>query len=327
MTPREGNLVNISSLPHLESLQDPRPRETREQMLRPLVERAAIVGRSVATSGSVTLKIPQLSGVDARHFGLALTTIDAVEVSTGDADAPFSLQSITKLFALCALLRLDPLAWEHVGWDMSDLRYDSLTDLERHDGRPRNPFVNAGALIVSDRLLSLTGSAERAVGGLITEVAGVDVNVDPLVSASESQTDHRNRAIAHLLADHGRLTNPVEEVVAAYHRQCALAASSRTIARAVRLLVDRRCDIGIDPANLRRVNAVMLTAGMYSAAGDIAHRIGLPAKSGIGGGVLAVLPGVGTICAWSPPLDALGNSIGAVAAIEELARSAHWSLF
>lgn len=309
------------------ALRDPRPREIREHALQPLVDIAASVGRTVAASGRVTTRIPQLSTVDSGHFGIALTTIDGVEVVAGDADLPFSLQSITKLFALCALLRLDPHAWEHVGWDMSDLGYDSLTDLERHAGRPRNPFVNAGALIVSDRLLTLTGAADRAVVDLIAEVAGIDVTVDSAVAASESETAHRNRAIGHVLADHGRLQNSVEEVVATYHRQCAITGSALTVARAGRLLVDRGCEIGIDATNIRRVNAVILTAGMYSAAGDIAHRIGLPAKSGIGGGVLAALPGVGTICAWSPPLDDLGNSVGAVAAIEELARSTSWSLF
>ncbi|WP_456695676.1 glutaminase A [Aeromicrobium sp. P5_D10] len=308
-------------------MQDPHPRETREQALSPLIESAALAGRTVASAGQVTTRIAQLTCVDTGLFGIALTTTDGVEVVAGDAGVPFSLQSIAKLFALCALLRLDPLAWEHVGWDISDLGYDSLTDLERHDGRPRNPFVNAGALIVSDRLLSLTGSADQAVGDLITEVAGTKVVVDTAVSDSESLTDHRNRAIAHLLAGHGRLQNPVEDVLATYHRQCAIAASSLTVARASRLLVDRRCEVGIDRDNVRRINAVLMTAGMYSAAGDMAHRIGLPAKSGIGGGVVAVLPNVGTICAWSPPLDELGNSIGAVAAIEALARSTHWSLF
>jgi len=297
------------------------------EALRDLAERAAAVGRAAAPTGLVTPKIPQLAKVDPGLFGFAVTTLDGDDHVVGAVDVPFSLQSLTKLFALAALLRVEPSAWERVGWVPTELGYNSVSELEHSAGRPRNPFVNAGALIVTDRLLLHTGSAAGTVNELIRCLAeDATVVSDDAVAASEAGADHRNRALAHLLAEHGRLSHSVDDVLAEYHAMCAIAASVTSVARAGRFLADRHGTL-LDPADVRRLNAVLLTSGMYNAAGDIAYRVGLPAKSGIGGGVLAILPGVGTVCAWSPPLDAQGNSVGAVSAIEEFARTSGWSVF
>lgn len=305
------------------------PRPHCADHLAALAQRAIRVGRTASVAGAVTARIPELARVDARLFGFAVTTVDGVEVGAGDADVRFSLQSITKLFSLAALLRLEPGAWQHVGWTPSELAYNSVAELERAAGRPRNPFVNAGALVVTDRLLAHTGSAVDTVASFVRDLSGDDqVAPDAAVARSEAAADHRNRALAHVLAEHGRLFSSVDEVLAEYYAQCALTASAVGIARAGRFLADRRLHGSVlDSCTVRRLNAVLLTSGMYSAAGDIAYRFGLPAKSGIGGGVLAVLPGVGTVCAWSPPLDAEGNSVGAVAAIESFAAEAGWSVF
>jgi hypothetical protein len=147
------------------------------------------------------------------------------------------------------------------------------------------------------------------------------------VARSEMLTGHRNSAIAHGLAEHHRLINGIDKVLAQYCAQCAITATATTVAKAALFLADRDTTTApLDAATIRRANAVLLTSGMYGAAGDIAYRIGLPAKSGIGGGVLAVMPGKGTVCVWSPPLDADGNSAGGVAAIEEFARLAGGSV-
>jgi glutaminase len=291
-------------------------------------ELAAERGRRAALAGAVSRQIPELAGVDGSRFGLAVALLDGTEVAVGDATLPFSLQSLTKLFALCALLREEPRAWEHVGWDASGAGYGSVSELELYRGRPRNPFVNSGALVVTDRLLRHTGDAPRAVVALLHELSGHHVEWDPAVAASEAAHDHRNRAIAHVLAEHNRLFHDVDVVLPQYFAQCAITASPLTVARACLFLAARGNSQGpLPPAAVRRVNAVLLTAGMYGAAGDIAYRIGLPAKSGIGGGVLAVMPGVGAICVSSPPLDETGNSLGAVVAIEEFAQLAGWSVF
>ncbi|MDV3129669.1 glutaminase A [Mycobacterium sp. 21AC1] len=294
---------------------------------------AEIAGRCAARSGQVSRQVPALAGVPATRFAMAVATVDGGLADIGDATLGFSIQSLSKLFALCALLQHDPDAWAHVGWDPTDAGYGSVADLERNHGRPRNPFVNSGALVVTDRLLQHTGDAVQANVQLLRACdagsgeAG-SVYSDPQVARSETLTDHRNRAIAHVLAEHGRLMNPIDQVLGQYFAQCAITASVRTIARAALFLADRHGNrSALEAATVRRVNAVLLTSGMYGAAGDIAYRIGLPAKSGIGGGVLAVMPGRGTVCVWSPPLDADGNSAGGVAAIEEFARLAGWSVF
>lgn len=297
--------------------------------LREYLVAAQARGREVARTGHVTRQVPALAGVAETGFAMAVATVDGAHAHIGDYDAGFSIQSVSKLFALCALLRHDPDAWTDVGWGPTDAGYGSVADLERNHWRPRNPFVNPGALVVTDRLLTHTGDAVGATIELIRGGnPGAPVCSDPLVAQSEMIADHRNWAIAHVLAEHRRLVNDIDRILPQYFAQCAITASAQTVARAALFLADRAGKhVVLDVATVRRVNAVLLMSGMYGAAGDIAYRIGLPAKSGIGGGVVAVMPGRGTVCVWSPPLDGDGNSAGGVAAIEEFARLAGWSVF
>jgi glutaminase len=286
-------------------------------------------GRRSSSSGTVSAQIPALAAVPATKFATAVATVDGTLIHTGDSTEAFSIQSLSKLFALCVLLQHDPNAWLDVGWGPTNAGYGSVADLERNQGRPANPFVNSGAIVVTDRLLTHTGDAVNATSDLLQRAdPGATVACDVDVAKSEALTGHRNSAIAHVLAEHGLLRNPIEQVLHQYFAQCAITATVQTLAKATLFLADRGGGHHpLDEATVRRVNAVLLTSGMYGAAGDIAYRIGLPAKSGIGGGVLAVMPARGTICVWSPPLDVDGNSAGGVAAIEEFARLAGWSVF
>lgn len=290
---------------------------------------AAACGRRAARTGTVSTQIPALAAVPATKFAMAVATADGALVHTGDSTEGFSIQSLSKLFALCALLQHRPDAWLDVGWGPTNAGYGSVADLERNNGRPANPFVNSGAIVVTDRLLTHCGDAVGATMGLLRrDDPSARVGSDAAVALSETLTGHRNSAIAHVLAEHGVLGNPIDRVLQQYFGQCAITADVRTLARAALFLADRSGDGNpLDEASVRRVNAVLLTSGMYGAAGDIAYRIGLPAKSGIGGGILAIMPGRGTVCAWSPPLDPDGNSAGAVAAIEKFAELAGWSVF
>ncbi|MET0473339.1 MAG: glutaminase A [Mycobacterium sp.] len=305
------------------------PRAVSAGVLEGYLEASAARGRRAAKNGSVTTQIPALANVPATKFAMAVATTGGTEVHTGDSGEAFSIQSVSKLFSLCAALHYDRDIWAHVGWGSTDSGYGSVAELERERGRPRNPFVNPGALVVTDRLMQHTGDAVDATIDLIESGAHTGaIESDLEVAASETMTDHRNSAIAHVLAEHGMLTHGIEHVLTQYFQQCAITASVRALTRAALFLADRHPRRGwLDAPTIRRVNAVLLTSGMYSAAGDIAYRIGLPAKSGIGGGVLAIMPGLGTVCVWSPPLDRDGNSAGGVAAIEEFARLAGWSVF
>jgi glutaminase len=301
------------------------PTETFAEYLHAAAER----GRQAARRGLVSTQIPALADVPATKFAMAVAGVDGTLLHTGDSTEFFSIQSLSKLFALCALLRYDRGAWQDIGWGPTNAGYGSVADLERSHGRPANPFVNSGAIVVTDRLISHTGDATAATIDLLRNAdPSSHFTWDTHTARSESLTGHRNSAIAHVLAEHGHLHNPISDVLQQYFAQCAITADVQSLARAALFLADRSdTDAVLDEDTLRRVNAVLLTSGMYGAAGDIAYRIGLPAKSGIGGGVLAVMPGRGVICVWSPPLDPDGNSAGGVVAIEEFARLARWSVF
>ena len=304
-------------------------RSTHFDQLDAHLHAAAQRGRRASAAGRVSSQIPALAAVPPSRFAMAIATVDGALVHTGDSTEPFSVQSLSKLFALCALLQHHPDAWLDVGWGPTNAGYGSVADLERNNGRPANPFVNSGAIVVTDRLITHHGDAVAATIGLLRRAdPQAVVGSDAAVALSEKLTGHRNSAIAHVLAEHGVLHNPIDHVLQQYFAQCAITADVSTVARAALFLADRtRKDNPLDEATVRRVNAVLLTSGMYGAAGDIAYRIGLPAKSGIGGGIVAVMPGRGTISVWSPPLDADGNSAGGIAAVEEFAHLARWSVF
>lgn len=303
--------------------------ETRPGVLEEIIEHARAKGLVAAGRGTPSTQIPGLDEVKPELFGFTAVLLDGTVVSSGDTKKAFSLQSITKLFSLAALLRRKHDVWSEIGWEPTDASFRSLAELEARDGRPRNPFVNAGALVVTDQLLTLDGDGLQPTLDLIREQSGNErISSVTKIARAEYRNAHLNIAIAHTLAEHGRLANPIPAVLKAYFRQCAIAASTEDTARAALFLADRdRKSPVLSADSRRRVNAVTLTAGMYSAAGDIAYRVGIPVKSGIGGGIVGVLPGVGTVCVWSPPLDERGNSAGGIVALEEFSRVAGWSLF
>ena len=291
--------------------------------------------RPTLTGGQVAQYIPALATVDPGRFGLALAEVDDATPpeGTGDWLVPFSIQSLSKVFTLALVLAADGDAlWTRVGKEPSGAPFNSLAQLERALGIPRNPFVNAGALVVTDRLLSLTGDARGALRDFLRAESGNPaIDFDPEVAECESSHGHRNSALAHLLADHGRLDNPVATVLEHYFWQCSLAMNCRDLALAARFLA--RHGLRADGTRLltrseaKRVNAVMLVGGTYDAAGDFAHRVGLPAKSGVGGGIIAVIPGRCVLCTWGPALDRHGNSTAGITALDALTTLTGWSIF
>jgi glutaminase len=290
------------------------------------------VGPSVG-QGRVPEYIPALASADPAGFGMAVATVDGELHGVGDWRQEFSVQSIAKVFALAAVVALDaPGIWARVGREPSGDAFNSLVQLEYARGIPRNPFVNAGALVVTDHLLTLTGDASGAVLDLAREQSdNGEIWSDPRVAASEAEYSHRNAALAHLIADFGNLHNEVDIVLDHYFRQCALQMSCADLALAAGFLA--RHGVGRDGSRMlsrsdaKRINAVMLTCGTYDRAGEFAYRVGLPGKSGVGGGVLAIIPGRCTLCAWSPGLDEAGNSVAAVAALDAFTTRTGWSVF
>ena len=289
---------------------------------------AATAGR-----GQVANYIPALASVDPDAFGMAMATFDGETYGVGQVERPFSIQSVSKLFTLALLLaEIGDRVWQGVGREPSGNPFNSLVQLESERGIPRNPFINAGALVVTDRLLSATGDAAGEVREFLrTESGNSKLDTDRVVARSEAEQGHRNAALAHFIASYGNLQNPVDRVLDHYYAHCAITASCRDLALAGLFLSKRGWRVDgrrlLSRTDAKRINAVMLTCGTYDAAGEFAYRVGLPAKSGVGGGVLAVIPGHGTLCAWGPRLDAAGNSVAAIASLDEFTTASGLSVF
>ncbi|MEZ5725755.1 MAG: glutaminase [Paracoccaceae bacterium] len=288
--------------------------------------------RDRADWGRVADYIPELARVDPAQFGIAVALADGTMISAGDARKRFSIQSVSKVFSLaCVLGRIGEQIWTRVGREPSGSRFDSILLLELEKGRPRNPFINAGALVTTDELL--TGRSPRdalsEILGFLTAATGDgDIHIDKHVAKSEDETGFRNRALANYLKSYGNLKNPVDYVLGTYFHQCAIEMTCEQLALA------GRCIAGLPDApslvseqRARRLNALMMTCGHYDASGDFAFRVGLPGKSGVGGGILLVAPGRASIGIWSPGLNGNGNSQMGSYAAERLARVMDWSVF
>ena len=301
-----------------------------EQVLRKVAaDIAPLIG-----AGEVARYIPPLATVDPHQFGMALFMLDGRLFTAGDASTRFSIQSISKMFSLAlAINLLDDGIWSRLDREPSGTPFNSLVQLEVEHGKPRNPFINAGALVVVDILASHFAHPELAVMQFIRRLVEDEaVDIDLKLARAEQAVAHRNIAMAHFIKSFGNLRNPVDDVVKSYCHQCSIMMSCSELAMAASFLANAGRSATsstrvVSSGQAKRINALMATCGTYDAAGDFAYRVGLPAKSGVGGGIVAVVPGQATICVWSPGLDETGNSLAGVAALERLAELTGWSIF
>jgi glutaminase len=282
--------------------------------------------------GTVASYIPELARVDPGQFSLSICLRNGRQLSIGDASVTFSVQSISKVFTLAiALGRIGDRFWERVGREPTTQVFNSVQELETRKGIPPNPFVNAGAIVTTDSLL-VSATPKETLAEIIQFVrlaAGDDaIFIDPAVAASENATGHRNWSLAHFLKGTGNLVNDCDLTLGTYFHHCALAMNCEQLARSGRFLA------GIHPggslvslAHIRSINALMMTCGHYNGSGEFAYRVGFPAKSGVGGGILAILPGRASIAVWSPGLNSHGNSFLGNIALEILSQKLGLSLF
>ena len=297
-----------------------------------------IVGemRARPDRGTVASYIPELAKADPQAFGLVVIDADGMVAAGGDSEVPFSVQSITKVFTLTlALGKVGDALWRRVGREPSGSPFNSIVQLERERGIPRNPFINAGAIAVTDAILS--GHEPReAIGEILRFMRYLaddpSITIDEAVAASEKRTGFRNVALANYMMSFGVLDNPVDFTLGVYFHHCAIAMSCRQLAMAGRFLVHSGRDPAtglsvIPPERARRINAIMLTCGHYDGSGEFAYRVGLPGKSGVGGGILAIAPGKASIAVWAPGLDRAGNSHLGRVALEALTKRMGWSIF
>jgi glutaminase len=304
---------------------------------QPILDRVHAAVKPIIGSGKIASYIPELAKVSPHQFGIAIVDLAGHVYQAGDAATPFSIQSISKLFGLTLAFHLEgDSVWSRVGREPSGTPFNSLVQLEQERGRPRNPFINAGALVITDMLLThyaSRGGAENALIHFIRKLSNRnDIGYDRAVAQSELRTAHRNAAMAQFMKSFGNLNNEVADVIEAYCRDCAVAMNCVDLARAVTFLANRGAlpwsgETILDASSAKRINALMLTCGTYDAAGDFAFRVGLPAKSGVGGGIVAVMPGECGICVWSPALEDSGNSYAGSIALEMLTSITGRSVF
>lgn len=290
--------------------------------------------RELWGQGRVADYIPALAKVDPRQFGMAVATLDGQEYSTGDAQVCFSIQSISKVFTLAMVTRhVGDDIWDAVGREPSGNPFNSLVQLEYEQGKPRNPFINAGALVVTDLLISLYPHPKDAMLEFVRSLCGNDdIYYDKEIARSERLNADRNMSLAYLMKSFGNIRNDVDTLLDVYCHQCAISMSCVDLARAFLFLSNR----GVNPfsgkqvlsvSQAKRLGALMLTCGFYDESGDFAFRAGLPGKSGVGGGIAAYIPGNLAVTVWSPELNRHGNSLAGMAALEHFTTDIGNSIF
>lgn len=289
------------------------------------------------SQGKVADYIPALAEVDPLQFGISLTLFDGTEYSVGSADTLFSIQSISKVFTFTLALKFYSTAiYERIGREPSGNPFNSLVQLEYEHGIPRNPFINAGAINVTDALSSHYGETADTFEEIVDFIRAVadepSITCSKTVARSEMEHGFRNLALANLMKSFHNLDNDAEKVVQTYFRHCAIEMNTKMLSRSMLYLANHGIDpitgtVHITPQQAKRINAIMLTCGHYDASGDFAFHVGLPGKSGVGGGIVAVIPKLMGLAVWSPGLNAQGNSLVGTKALELFTTKTGLSIF
>ena len=286
-----------------------------------------------ANEGKQADYIPALAKVNPDHFGMCLNTVNGESYSIQDSGIRFSIQSISKVFALALALSIKGEdIWKQVGKEPSGTAFNSLFQLELEKGIPRNPFINSGAMVVTDILMNELKDPENGFIDFVRALCGndtIDYNME--VALSERQNGYMNAAIANLLKYHGRLTNDIEEVLMFYFKMCSIEMSCEELATAFLAFTGHKPfnykGFHLTSSQVKRLNAVMQTCGFYDEAGEFSYLVGLPGKSGVGGGIVAVHPLKYSVAVWSPRLNTKGNSIMGLKALELLTTYTAESIF
>ena len=277
--------------------------------------------------------IPALAQIDPDQFGICIHTVDNDVYPYMQADTRFSIQSITKVFSLAIGLSIKGESlWTRVGKEPSGTAFNSLFQLEMEKGKPRNPFINSGALVITDILLSELENPEEQFLTFIRELSGTpDINYNLDVAISEREYGYLNAAIANLLKYHGRIENDIEDVLMFYYKMCSVEMSCKELAKAFLSFTNSsKFNYGgfsLTSSLIKRMNAVMQTCGFYDEAGEFSYLVGLPGKSGVGGGIVAIYPQRYSVAVWSPRLNSKGNSVMGMKALELLTTYTAESIF
>ena len=298
-----------------------------------ILEEIYLQSKSLPIIGNIATTIPELANVNPDKFGICLTTIDGNHFSVGDSNEKFSIQSVSKALSVTlAFSHLGEKIWERVGVEPSGNPFNSLVQLEYEKGIPRNPFINAGALVIVDMLVSCLEHPKEDFLHFIREISGCDtINYNLKVAKSEKDTGFRNAALTNFLKSFGNINNNVEEVLDFYFHQCSVEMTCKELADAFFFLANEGISKNgkqiLTSSQAKRINALMQTCGFYDESGEFTYKVGLPGKSGIGGGIAAVLPKQFSVATWNPRLNEKGNSELGMYALEQLTTKTGMSIF
>jgi glutaminase len=290
--------------------------------------------KDVDDSGEVATYIPELGNVDPAKLGIHLTTVEKTHFSFGDSDDKFSIQSIAKVLSLTLALKiLGQDLWKRLGVEPSGSAFNSLVQLEYEKGIPRNPFINAGAIVICDILVTCLDDPKSELLEFVRKTSGIDsIDYCLNVAESEKRTGFRNYALAYFMKDFGNIHNDVEAVLDVYFHLCSIEMSCKELAQAFLFLASGGVnpmtnETVVSPGRTKRINSIMQMCGFYDEAGEFAFRTGLPGKSGVGGGIVAIHPGMYSIAVWSPKLNTNGNSYKGMKVLEAVTTKTMSSIF
>ena len=289
---------------------------------------------SAKKEGRVADYIPELSVIDPDKFGVTLITSDGKIHSAGDSDERFSIQSISKVFTLSmAFSLLGDKIWDRIGVEPSGSPFNSIVQLEYEKGKPRNPFINAGALVVCDILFSKRADPKNEILGFVRKLAGCgSINYNLKIAESERASGYRNAALINMMRSYGNIKNPVEKVLDLYYTVCSIELTCTELAKAFLHYTNTRkdfhiCGYTLTRSQIKRINALMLCCGLYDESGEFAFEVGLPGKSGVGGGIAAINPDHYAVAVWSPLINTKGNSVAGMKFLERLTTVTEDSIF
>ncbi len=265
--------------------------------------------------GQVAQYIPELSRVNPNNFGAHLLTTQGESYAVGDFKTKFSIQSISKVLSLSLAYKLiGDKVWSRVGVEPSGNPFNSLVQLETDEGIPRNPFINAGAIVICDILFTELKEPAADFINFIREIAAnKDINYSKAVAASEKSVGYRNIALCNFIKSFGNIENSPDEVLDFYFHICSIEMSCEELTKAFMFLAHGEFKTEqnnkiLSESKAKRINAIMQTCGFYDESGEFSFKVGLPGKSGVGGGILAVHPDKYCLAVWSPKLNKKGNS-------------------
>jgi glutaminase len=284
--------------------------------------------------GELASYIPELANIDSGNFGVHITTISREDFGLGNFQEKFSIQSIAKVLSLCfAYKMLGESIWGRLGVEPSGTRFNSLIQLESDDGIPRNPFINAGAIVISDILLSNLENPKKDLLDFIKSLSeDQNINYSAKIAGSEKSVGYRNVALCNFIKSFGNIENDPEDVLDFYFDLCSLESNCKHLSELFLFLANNGKTVHdnnqiLTKSQSKRINALMQTCGFYDESGEFAFKVGLPGKSGVGGGIIAIHPNEYAIAVWSPKLNEKGNSYKGVRFLEEFTTLSELSIF